>query len=338
MLLTIATLVLRRILLAIPVMLAVSALLFVTLRLLPIDPAALSMPPTATRAQIEAKRVEMGLDKPLPVQFYQWLERTIGGDLGESMQKRRPVGDLIADALPQTVELAVLAMIIASVLGLLGARAMFRWRHSRVVSAIMELGSIALLSMPDFLWGLLFILIFGVFFDVLPFTGRLSPEFERPVITHFLLLDTLLVGRPDMTLDALKHMILPAFALGLAFAPTITRVLFSSLLDVYQEDYIQQARFRGFSERRILRRHAFPNALVPTLNLMGVQFGFLFGGTLLIEVIYSYPGLGNLMVDAVQNADLPIIQTAGLTYGLTVVIITIVVDIASLLANPRLRR
>ena len=148
------------------------------------------------------------------------------------------------------------------------------------------------------------------------------------------MIDTLLVGRPDMTLDVLKHMLLPALALGLAFAPAITRVLFSSLLDVYQEDYIQQARFRGFSERVILRRHAFPNAIVPTLNLMGVQFGFLFGGTLLIEVIYSYPGMGNLMVDAVRNADLPIIQTVGMTYGFAVVAITIIVDAASLDSQP----
>jgi ABC-type dipeptide/oligopeptide/nickel transport system permease component len=229
-------------------------------------------------------------------------------------------------------------MLIASVVGLTGAQAMFLLRENRIASAILEIGSIVLLSIPEFLWGLLFILIFGVLLGVLPFMGRISPEFQRPVITHFLLIDTLLIGRSDMTLDALKHMLLPALALGLAFAPAITRVLFSSLLDVYQEDYIQQARFRGFSEWAILRRHAFPNAIVPTLNLMGVQFGFLFGGTLLIEVIYSYPGMGNLMVDAVRNADLPIVQTVGMTYAFVVVAITIVVDAASLVLNPKLRR
>ena len=338
MLFTISSLVLKRVLLSIPVLFAVSALLFVTLRLLPIDPAAMSMPPTATKAEIAAKRVEMGLDKPLLVQFAYWVKTTLGGDLGRSMQKRQPVSGLVADALPQTVELAVLAMLIASAVGLLGAQSMFLLRNNRAWSTVMEVGSIVLLSIPDFMWGLVLILIFGVFFDVLPFTGRISPEFERPVITHFLLLDTLLVGRLDMTLDVLKHMLLPAMALGLAFAPAITRVLFSSLLDVYQEDYIQQARFRGFSEGVILRRHAFPNAIVPTLNLMGVQFGFLFGGTLLIEVIYSYPGMGNLMVDAVRNADLPIIQTVGMTYGFAVVAITIIVDAASLILNPKLRR
>ncbi len=124
--------------------------------------------------------------------------------------------------------------------------------------------------------------------------------------------------------DALKHMILPAFALGIAFSPTIMRVLRSSLLDVYQEDYIHQARLRGLSERRVLLRHGLKNAILPTLSLMGVQFGFLFGGTLLVEVIYSYPGLGNLMVDAVRNADLPIIQAVGLTYCVVVLIINTV--------------
>lgn len=334
---TISTLVLKRVLLSIPVLFAVSALMFVALRLLPIDPAAMSMPPTATKADIAAKRVEMGLDKPLLVQFAYWVKTTLSGDLGRSMQKRQPVSGLVVDALPQTIELALLAMLIASVIGLFGAQTMFMLRNNRAWSAVLEVGSIVLLSIPEFMWGLVFILIFGVFLNVLPFTGRISPEFERPVVTHFLLIDTLLVGRLDMTLDVLKHMLLPALALGLAFAPAITRVLFSSLLDVYQEDYIQQARFRGFSEWVILCRHAFPNAIVPTLNLMGVQFGFLFGGTLLIEVIYSYPGMGNLMVDAVRNADLPIIQTVGMTYGFAVVAITIVVDVASLILNPKAR-
>jgi peptide/nickel transport system permease protein len=140
-----------------------------------------------------------------------------------------------------------------------------------------------------------------------------------------------------MFVDALKHMILPSLALGIAFSPTIMRVLRSSLLDVYHEDYVHQARLRGLSERRILLHHALKNAILPTLSLMGVQFGFLFGGTLLIEVIYSYPGLGNLMVDAVRNADLPIIQAVGLTYCVVVLFINTVVDAAYVILNPKLR-
>jgi peptide/nickel transport system permease protein len=206
-----------------------------------------------------------------------------------------------------------------------------------VVEQIVDLGSIVLLSIPEFLWALFLILVFGVLLEALPFTGRLSPEFQRPVVTGFLLIDTLLVGRPDIFWDAIKHMLLPSFALGIAFSPTIMRVLRSSLLDVYQEDYIRQARLRGQSEGRVLLRHGLKNAILPTLSLMGVQFGFLFGGTLLVEVIYSYPGLGSLMVDAERNADLPIIQAVGLAYCVVVLIINTVVDACYVLLNPKLR-
>ena len=132
-------------------------------------------------------------------------------------------------------------------------------------------------------------------------------------------------------------MILPCFALGIAFSPAIMRVLRSGLLDVYQEDYIQQARLRGLTERQVLLRHALKNAILPTLSLMGVQFGILFGGTLLVEVIYSYPGMGNLMVDAVRNADLPLIQAIGLTYCIVVLLINTAVDSLYVVLNPKLR-
>jgi peptide/nickel transport system permease protein len=193
------------------------------------------------------------------------------------------------------------------------------------------------MSIPEFLWALLFIFIFGVALQAMPFTGRLDPGLERPVVTGFLLLDALIVGRIDVLLSALRHLVLPAVALGLAFAPPIMRVLRSSLLDVYHEDYIRQARLRGVGETRILLRHALKNAILPTLTLMGVQFGFLFGGSLLVEVIYSYPGMGNLMVDAVRNADLPIIQLVGLTYCVVVLLINSVVDGLYLVLNPKLR-
>jgi peptide/nickel transport system permease protein len=194
-----------------------------------------------------------------------------------------------------------------------------------------------LLSIPEFLWALLFILLFGVLLPVLPFIGQLGPSFIVAPVTGFLLLDTLLAGQFDAFGSALAHLALPAAALGIAFSPAIMRVLRSSLLDVYQEDYIRQVRLRGIGEARILLVHALPNAILPTLTLMGVQFGFLFGGTLLVEVIYSYPGLGNLMVDAVRNADLPIIQTVGLTYCVVVLLIGMAVDALVLLLNPRLR-
>jgi ABC-type dipeptide/oligopeptide/nickel transport system permease component len=303
---------------------------------LPVDPAAMSLPPNATLAEIEAKRREMGLDQPLFRQYLIWVAQVLHGDFGASIHFRRGVAGLISSTLPATIELALLAMLIAGTLGIAGGLYLFHVRGS-AREPLADAGSIVLLSLPEFLWGLFFILLFGVALELLPFTGRLTSGFARPVITGFLLLDTLLVGRVDMFADAVKHMILPSLALGIAFSPTIMRVLRSSLIDVYQEDYIHQARLRGLSEPRILVRHALKNAILPTLSLMGVQFGFLFGGSLLIEVIYSYPGLGNLMVDAVRNADLPIIQAVGLTYCVVVLIINTVIDSLYVILNPRLR-
>jgi peptide/nickel transport system permease protein len=336
MLATLLQLLARRLIVSVPILLLVCALLFSILRVLPVDPAAMSMPPTATIAEIEAKRREMGLDQPLPQQFLIWLRDAVHGQFGRSIQLRRDAGPLVAETLPATVELAVAAMVIATVLGLGGGLLLFHLRGSKL-EIVGEVVSTVLLSLPEFLWALFLLFIFGVVLHVLPFTGRLPPDFVRPNITGFLLLDTLLAGRPDMFWAAVKHMILPACALGLAFSPAIMRVLRSSLLDVYQEDFIAQLRLRGLSEGRILIDHAFKNAILPTLTLMGVQFGFLFSGTLLVEVIYSYPGMGNLMVDAVRNADLPIIQAVGLTYCIVVLLITIVVDCLYLVLNPKLR-
>jgi ABC-type dipeptide/oligopeptide/nickel transport system permease component len=335
-LVTVLKLIGQRLLAAVPILLVVSALLFGVLRVLPVDPAAMSLPPTATLADIEAKRREMGLDQPLSLQYLIWLKQAVQGELGRSIHYRRDAAALLGETLPATLELAIMAMAIATILGLCGGLLLFHLRGTPF-EAVADLWSMLLLSIPEFLWGLILLFLFGVTLQLLPFTGRLSPGFARPNITGFLLLDTLLIRRPDMLYDAVKHMLLPALALGLAFSPTIMRVLRSSLFDVYHEDYIEQARLRGISENRILLGHALKNAALPTLTLAGVQFGFLFGGTLLVEVIYSYPGLGNLMVDAVRNADLPIIQAVGLTYCVVVLLINTLVDSLYLVLNPKLR-
>jgi peptide/nickel transport system permease protein len=326
----------RRLLASLLILLVVSALLFVVLHVLPVDPAAMSLPPNATLAEIEARRQEMGLDRPLPQQYLIWLSQVLHGDFGASIHYRRSAVSLVAATLPATIELAALSILIAGTLGLAGGLVLFHVRGTRT-EPVADVGSIMLLSIPDFLWSLFFILIFGVALQWLPFTGRLDPDLRLPGGSGFLLADALLAGRLDVFWSALRHMVLPCFALGIAFSPAIMRVLRSSLIDVYLEDYIHMARLRGLSERRILLRHALKNAFLPTLSLMGVQFGFLFGGTLLVEVIFSYPGLGNLMVDAVRNADLPIIQLVGLAYCIVVLAINTVVDGLYLLLNPKLR-
>jgi dipeptide transport system permease protein len=333
---SILKLVARRLLAFFPILLVVSALLFCALRVLPVDPAAMSLPPTATIAEIEAKRHDMGLDQPLAVQYLIWLKDALRGEFGRSIHYRRDAATLIGETLPATLELALVAMTIATLLGFSGGLLLFRLRGSPLEAAV-DFSSLLLLSIPEFLWGLILLFLFGVTLHFLPFTGRLSPDLVRPNITGFLLLDALLSRQPHLFFDTVMHLALPALALGLAFSPTLMRVLRSSLLDVYHEDYIQQARLRGLSENRILIGHALKNAILPTLTIAGVQFGFLFGGTLLVEIIYSYPGLGNLMVDAVRNADLPIIQAVGLTYCIVVLCINTLVDGLYLALNPKLR-
>ena len=326
----------RRLLAAVPILLVVSALLFAALRLLPVDPAAMSMPPNATKAEIETARRQMGLDRPLVDQYAIWLGRALHGDFGRSIHFRRPAGRLVAESLPATIELALGAMLVAGALGLGGGLLLFALRGRRG-EAVAETGTTLMMSVPEFLWALLFIFVFGVALRLLPFTGRLDPGLQRPDITGFLVLDAILARRGDVLASALAHLVLPSVALGLAFAPPIMRVLRSSLLDTYHEDYIRQARLRGVGEARILLGHALKNAILPTLTLMGVQFGFLFGGSLLVEVIYSFPGMGNLMVDAVRNADLPVIQVVGLTYCVVVLAINSLVDGLYLVLDPRLR-
>jgi dipeptide transport system permease protein len=326
----------QRLAVAFATLLAVSILLFAVLRLIPIDPLAMSVAPNASIEDIEKMRHEMGFDRPIAVQYGIWLEHAVRLDFGRSIYHRERVSRLIARTLPASIELAGFAILIATVLGLSGGLLLFHLRGTKM-EPVADVGSIVILSLPEFLWGLFFILLFGVYWNALPFMGRLSPDFARPDYTGFLILDTLIAGRLDMFANALEHMVLPAFALGISFSPAIMRVLRSSLQDVYTEDYIHQARLRGIGEVRILLRHAAKNAMLPTLTLMGVQFGFLFGGTLLIEVIYSYPGMGELMVEAVRNADLPIIQAVGLTYCIVVLVINALVDAAYLTLNPKLR-
>ena len=336
MIATVLKLIARRLLLAIPILLIVSALLFCVLRLLPVDPAAMSLPPNATIEEIETKRRDMGLDKPLPQQYLIWLSDALHGNFGRSIALRRDAGSLVASTLPATIQLALCAMVIAAILGIGGGLLLFRVRGTWV-EPVADLASVLLLSIPEFLWGLILLFVFGVALELLPFTGEVAPGLPIPHFTGFLLLDSLIAGRLDVFVSACQHLILPALALGLAFSPGIMRVLRSSLFDVYHEDYIAQARLRGLSENEILLGHAFKNAALPTLTLVGVQFGILFSGTLLVEVIYSYPGMGNLMVDAVRNADLPLIQAIGLTYCIVVLLINTAVDSLYVVLNPKLR-
>ncbi|MBJ3776885.1 ABC transporter permease [Acuticoccus mangrovi] len=326
-----------RLLVAVPTLIAVSALVFVILRLLPADPAAMSLPPGATAEDLARLRAALGLDRSIPEQYLIWLGDLLSGDFGISIYFRRPVADLVSTALPNTLELVLSGLLLGVIVGVAGGLLMFRARGGRGEEAL-DVVSSAMMSIPEFLWALLLILAFGVAVPLLPFIGRMAPGMMTPPgVTGFLLLDSLIAGRLDVFFSLLLHLVLPAVALAIALAPLIMRVLRASLVEVAGDDFVTQARLRGLSEQRILFAHTLPNAALPTISLIGVQAGFMFGGTVLVEVIFGYPGLGNLIVDAVRNHDLPVIQLVALVYCVLVLAINAAVEVIYLLVNPRLR-
>ncbi len=327
----------RRALTAVPMVVLVSLVVFVILRAIPADPIAMLLPPGATPEDAAALRAAFGLDLPLPRQYLIWLGHAATGDLGQSIFFREPVTLLLGKAFPATLELSLVSLGLALAISVPGGLLAYAQR-GRVGRAATDFGIVTALSIPSFLWAILFILLVGVAFPILPFTGRIGGNTSLPGPTGLLLVDFLLAGRLADWGDAALHLVLPSLALALSFAPAVVRVLRSSLVDAAHDEYVGFARQRGVSEARILVHHMARNAALPTLTLIGVQFGFLFGGTLLVELIFSFPGLGNLMVQAVRNHDLPLIQGAALLFCSAVLAINAVVDALYVVLNPRLAR
>jgi len=326
----------RRILISVPLLFVVSVVLFVVLRVLPTDPVAMMLPPTATQEDVAAMRAAYGFDKPLPEQYGMWLRGALHGDLGLSTASRTSVTGMLADAAPATLELVLCGVVLGCLIGMSGGLAMYMWR-GRVAETATDVTSTVMMSLPEFLWALAFVLCFGVWLPVLPFIGRINPSIHLPTASGFYLYDTLASGNLHGFVDVLRHLALPVMAVALPFAPGIMRVLRSSLFDVGNEEYVRLARLRGIGERRILLHHMLRNAVLPTISLIGVQAGFMFGGTLLVEIIFAWPGMGNLMVTAVRNQDLPLIQGIVLSYCVIVLVLNLLVDASYLTLNPKLR-
>lgn len=313
--------------------LLVSLLLFAAVRVLPADPVAMSVPPGAGAAAVAAVRAHMAADSLLPVQYAVWLGQVATGDLGDSVLLRRPAGELLRAALPATLELAGLALLGTLAAGLAGGVVLFVMR-GEALRSMAESTATLMMSVPDFLWALGFVLVFGVMLDVLPFIGRLGPELRQPGGTGFLLLDTLLAGSPRGFASAASHLVLPVGALVAAFAPPVARVMHASLSEAWRQEHIRHARLRGLGEGQ-LWDHALRNALLPTLGLMGTQIALLFGGVVLVEEIFTYPGIGNLLVDGVRNGDLPVVQAAGLGFCAVVLPANAAVHLLHRALDPR---
>lgn len=314
----------------------VAVIVFVVIRVVPGNPIAMMLPPGATDEDVAQLTALYGLDKSVFRQFLIWAGGVLQGDFGTSITTRQPVLGLVLGRLPATLELSVMALVIATVIGGFAALTGTRLRGTRSEAAIDVANGMAL-SVPDFLWGLVLILLFGVLWPVFHISGRVTPSIDLPFTTNFYLFESLVRLRPDLWWDIVSHMLLPALALAIPLAAIIGQVLKQSLKETMHLDYVTLSRTKGYSESHVITREALPNAVLPALTLVGVQFTFLIGGTVIIERLFSYEGLGNMAIDAVINRDLPLIQGIVILFAVIFTGVNLIVDLACAALNPRLR-
>ena len=298
----------KRFLLAIPVLLLTALLVFSALHLAGGDPVMLLVPPIAPQETRDAVRAKLGLDQPLPVQFVKYMSHVLQGDLGRSILSRRQVSELILEKLPVTAELGVAAFALAYLMSIpLGAIAALN-RNSFLDWSSMILALIGV-SMAGFWLGLILIYAFAVHVRWFPPTGH----------------------------GTIKHLVLPALALGLPRVGRIARITRSSLLEIIDQDYIRTARAKGLRERAVVLRHALRNALIPILSLMGLDLGYIIGGSVVIEHVFARPGIGDMMLRAIYSRDFPVLQGSMFVLAMAIILGNIIADVAYVIVDPRIR-
>jgi peptide/nickel transport system permease protein len=329
--------ILERVLVTIPIMFGVAIIVFFFIRLTPGDPVdiMLGRGGAVSAQEMEQLRAQFHLDQPLATQLWIFLSDAVRGDLGYSYIRNKPVVELLAERLPATIEMTIgallVSLMIALPIGIISAI-----RQNSLVDRLSMAGAFLGISMPGFWFGIILILTFAVWLQVLPAQGRLSYEVQLEQITGFYVLDSLLTRNLEALQDSLKHLILPSITLGAGVAAIIARVLRSSMLEVLRSDYIKVARAKGASEWTVIMKHTMRNALIPTVTVVGLQVGVLLGGNMIVETVFSWPGLGRLVVDAIFNRDFPLIQGAVMVYAFTFVLVNLVVDILYTYLNPRI--
>jgi len=317
-------------------LIGVAVIVFFVIRVVPGNPIAMMLPPGATEEDIARLTAHYGLDKSIPEQFLIWCQGVLRGDFGTSITSRQPVLGLVLGRLPATLELSVMALVIAVLIGGAVALTGTRARGTKTEASIDVANGMAL-SVPDFLWGLVLILVFGVLWPVFHISGRVTPSLDLPFSTNFYLFESVVRLRFDLWADIVSHMFLPALALAIPLSAIIGQLLKQSLKETMHLDYVTLARTKGYGENHVIIREALPNAILPTLTLVGVQFTFLIGGTVIIERLFSYEGLGNMAIDAVINRDLPLIQGIVILFAAIFTGVNLLVDLSYALLNPRLR-
>ena len=328
--------IIRRLLGAIPVLFGLSIILFSFVHLLPGDPATAILGQHATPERVAAMRAYLGLDQPLWQQYLSYVGGLLQGDLGTSIINNQPLLHELLIRFPATIELAVAAMLFAAGVGIPLGR--FAARHAqRWPDGLVTIVSLLGISIPVFVLGLTLEYIFAVQLGILPASGRIDPRAHLEVQTNFVLIDSLLQGRPDLFVDGLRHLILPAIALGSIPLAIITRITRASVLDVTNEDHVRTARAKGLTERRVDSRHIMRNAWLPVVTVVGLQVGSLLGGAVITETIFAWGGVGRFVVEAINNRDYLVVQNTILFFALVFLAVNLIVDILYAFLNPRIR-
>lgn len=334
----------RRLLAVIPVLFVLATVVFLVMRWLPGSPAsalAAAGAGSASSSQISASesqiRSALGLNHPILVQYGRFLGQLVHMDLGTSFFGDNSVLGLLGQALPATIELTVAAMLIATVIGSITGL-MAAWRKDSLLDVIIRSCATVSFSLPWFALGVLGIVIFGVQLKLLPTIGRMPTSLNYSPTTSFVLLDAILQDRPELIGPWLQHLILPATTLALSLAGYITRTVRAAVLDVRGDDFVRTARMKGLTEQAIIVRHILRNASLPIVTVLGLQFGSLLGGALITEVVFSYPGVGHLLVNAVLERDYPVVQGAALAIAVLYTLVNAGVDLLYVVLDPRLRK
>ncbi|MDE3080276.1 MAG: ABC transporter permease subunit [Paracoccaceae bacterium] len=328
---------LRRIAVLIPTFIGVTLISFSFIRLLPGDPVMLLAGEHAlSPAQHAAAMHALGLDRPLPIQYLDYLRGVLSGDFGQSIVTKRPVLQEFFSRFPATLELSIVAMIFAVLIGIPAGMFAAIKRGSMFDQMVMGSALVGF-SMPIFWWGPLLIILFAGVLHWLPVSGRISLVYYFPPVTGFMLIDSLLSGQDGAFQSALSHLVLPAIVLGTIPLAVIARQTRSAMLEVLGEDYVRTARAKGMPPRRVIGVHALRNAMIPVITTIGLQVGVLMAGAILTETIFSWPGIGKWMVDAVFRRDYTVIQGGLLIIALIIMFVNLVVDVLYGFINPRIR-
>ncbi|ADD29409.1 ABC transporter permease [Meiothermus ruber] len=326
----------RRLLGIIPVLFGISLLVFLFLHLIPGDPAVVMLGERAEPERIAALREKLGLERPLWEQYLFFVGNLLQGDLGTSIFNQLTVKEQLARRWPATFELAIAATLFAVIIGIpFGILAAIR--KNSLIDNLATSFSLLGVSLPVFWLGLLLVYLFAVNLQWLPAGGRLSIDVDalfKP-ITGFYVLDALF--QPQTFWDVAKHLILPAITLGTIPLAILTRITRSAMLEVLSQDYVRTARAKGLSERVVIWRHAFKNALLPVVTIIGLQFGTLLGGAILTETIFSWPGIGSWIYEGILNRDYPVVQGGVIFVALVFVVVNLVVDLSYALLDPRIQ-